>query len=1009
MRKQLIILCLLLVSFYTHAQITVKGVVTSATDSEPMIGATVQVKGTYNGTMTGLDGEYELNNVASDGVLIFSTIGYETVEVNISGRNTINVVMEESTELLDELVVVGYGVVRKSDLTSSISTVKGDEITEVITGNAMDALQGKVNGVQITSGGGPGTTPKVLIRGVTTVNGTDPLYVVDGMPVGNNINFLNNNDIESMEVLKDASAAAIYGTRGSNGVILITTKKGSAGKPRFNFSAGTGFQTLSDPGMAGASEYEQVFKTRYTNDGRTPVWNGKDGYTDAEGTDWWNETVNKTAMVQNYQFSVAGGNDKLVYNLSLGYFRNNSQYDVGYWDKINTRLNTEYTFNRIVKLGFNLAPRVESWDNTPNLFSAAMSMDPTTPIYRPEEEWSENIYNNYARSYNNQEWNPRASLARANAHSRLYGMLLNPYLEISPIEGLTLRTQYGVNAQFRRSDSFTPEFFIDALEKSDLSVASRSMNEWFDYNWTNTANYMFTVGEQHHLNTMAGFTAEKFANYWLNGSSEDVPNNSDNLQEVSAGTQNQKASGNTGYNTLVSYLGRVMYNFDYRYYLTASVRVDGSSRFPTGNKYATFPSVSAAWRVSNESFMLDQDLIDNMKIRLGWGRVGNQSIANSAYISTIGSSDYVFGNTPTRVPGTTITSVGNSNLRWETVEDYNFGIDLTILDNRLDVIFDLYQKKSHDMLYRKQNVFVTGYPDWNGQVWMNIGSMKASGWELGLNWRDKVGELGYQVGLNLSQVRNEAIKFSGDGPILTGGFNGDQIIRNEDGGLISRFHGYLADGIFQNWEEVNAHTDEHGRLIQRDARPGDIRFTDRNYDGVLDENDKTWIGNPYPDLMLGSNIGLNYRNWDFSANLYGTFGNDIYNKTKGLYSGVSGQNVYAGTLAKAWSGEGTSTDIPRLSANDTNQNYTRVSSFYVEDGSYLRVKLMQLGYTLPKKFVGGMDLRLSLSAQNPFTITGYSGMDPERPLLDGSVIETGIDGIAYPNPRTFLFGIDFKF
>ncbi len=313
------------------------------------------------------------------------------------------------------------------------------------------------------------------------------------------------------------------------------------------------------------------------------------------------------------------------------------------------------------------------------------------------------------------------------------------------------------------------------------------------------------------------------------------------------------------------------------------------------------------------------------------------------------------------------------------------------------------------MLYRKQNVFVTGYPDWNGQVWMNIGSMKASGWELGLNWRDKVGDLGYQVGLNLSQVRNEAIKFSGDGPILTGGFNGDQIIRNEDGGLISRFHGYLADGIFQNWEEVNAHTDEHGRLIQRDARPGDIRFTDRNYDGVLDENDKTWIGNPYPDLMLGSNIGLNYRNWDFSANLYGTFGNDIYNKTKGLYSGVSGQNVYAGTLAKAWSGEGTSTDIPRLSANDTNQNYTRVSSFYVEDGSYLRVKLMQLGYTLPKKLVGGMDLRLSLSAQNPFTITGYSGMDPERPLLDGSVIETGIDGIAYPNPRTFLFGIDFKF
>lgn len=1002
-------MCLLLLSLYAHAQITVKGVVTSATDNEPMAGTTVLIKGTYTGTMTGVDGDYELNNVANDAVLVFSTIGYETLEVAVDNRTTINVSMNESVEMLDELVVVGYGVVRRSDLTSSIATVKGEEITEVITGNAMDALQGKVNGVQIISGGGPGATPKVLIRGVTTVNGSDPLYVVDGMPVGNNINFLNNSDIESMEVLKDASAAAIYGTRGSNGVILITTKKGQSGKPRFHFSAGLGTQTISDPGMAGAAEYEQVFKTRYTNDGRTPVWNGKDGYTDAEGTDWWNETVNRTALVQNYQFSVSGGSEKLIYNLSMGYFRNNSQYDVGYWDKINTRLNTEYTFNKVVKVGFSVAPRVESWDNTPNLFSAAMSMDPTTPIYRPESEWSENSYNNFARSHNNQEWNPRGSLARANAHSRSYGVLMNPYLQLTPLEGLTLRTQFGANAQFRRSDSFTPAFFIDALEKSDLSNVSRSMNEWFDYNWTNTASYLITLGEKHHLNTMAGFTAERFSNYWLNGSSEDIPNNSENLQEVSAGTQNQKASGNTSYNTLVSYLGRVMYHYDSRYYLTASIRMDGSSKFPAGNKYAIFPSVSGAWRVSGEPFMKDQELINDLKVRLGWGRVGNQSIDNAAYISTIGASDYVFGSTQNRVAGTTITSVGNSNLKWETVEDYNLGLDMSLLDSRLGLTFDIFQKKSHDMLYRKQNVFVTGYPDWNGQVWMNIGSMKASGWELGLNWRDKVGDFGYDIALNLSHVRNEAIKFSGDGPILTGGFNGDQIIRNEDGGLISRFHGYLADGIFQNWEEVYAHTDEHGTLIQRDARPGDIRFTDRNNNGVLNEEDKAWIGNPYPDLTVGSNIGLNYKNWDITANLYGTFGNDIYNKTKSLYSGVSGQNVYAGTLSKAWQGEGTSNTIPRLSANDTNQNYTRVSSFYVEDGSYLRVKMLQLGYLLPKKLTRGMELRLSLSAQNPFTITNYSGMDPERPQLDGSVIETGIDGIAYPNPRTFLFGIDFKF
>ena len=371
----------------------------------------------------------------------------------------------------------------------------------------------------------------------------------------------------------------------------------------------------------------------------------------------------------------------------------------------------------------------------------------------------------------------------------------------------------------------------------------------------------------------------------------------------------------------------------------------------------------------------------------------------------------MFGSNADRVSGTSVSSVGNNTLKWETVEDWNVGVDMSFLDSRLDATFDIYQKKSTDMLYKKQNIYAVGYPDWNSQVWMNIGSMKANGWELSLNWRDKVGEFSYNAGINLSSVKNKAIKFSGDGAVLTGAFNQDQIIRNEDGGEISRFYGYVADGLFQNWDEVYAHTDEHGTLIQANAQPGDIRFKDMNHDGILDENDKTWIGNPYPDLLLGFNIGFNYKNFDFAANFYGTFGNDIYNTTKELYAGTSGSNVYAGTLGKVWSGEGSSNDIPRLSVNDTNLNYTRVSSFYVEDGSYMRCKLLQLGYTIPKHLLKGMDLRVSFSAQNPFTITGYSGMDPERPQIgkDGSVIETGIDNIAYPNPRTFLFGIDFKF
>ena len=487
------------------------------------------------------------------------------------------------------------------------------------------------------------------------------------------------------------------------------------------------------------------------------------------------------------------------------------------------------------------------------------------------------------------------------------------------------------------------------------------------------------------------------------------------MQEVNAGDPlTAEGFGSTSYNTLVSFLGRVMYNYDNRYYISASLRADGSSRFPKGNKYALFPAVSASWRITAEEFMQDQEIFSDLKLRGGWGRVGNQNIDNSATLTLLDQTQYVYGNTLSN--GYFISTVGNNNLKWETVEDWNVGIDMSLLQSRLGVTFEYFQKKSTDMLYQKQNIYAIGYPNWNSTVWMNIGSMKASGWELGLSWRDQIGkDFSYDIGVNLSAVRNKAIKFSGDGPVTAGGFNSDSIIRNEDGGLISRFYGYVADGLFQNWEEVYAHTDEHGTLIQPNAQPGDIRFKDLNYDGVLDANDKTFIGNPYPDLMMGINLSMRYKRIDFAANFYGTFGNDIFNVTKGLYSGSNGQNVWAGTLNEAWHGEGTSNDIPRLSYSDLNLNYNRVSSFYVEDGSYMRCKLLQIGYTLPEKWVGGSQLRISFSAQNPFTITGYSGMDPERPMADGttdssgSAINTGIDNTAYPNPRTFLFGIDFKF
>ena len=778
---------------------------------------------------------------------------------------------------------------------------------------------------------------------------------------------------------------------------------------RRKYRSSVGFQNIAKPKVAGPAEYKEVYNARYTNDGSVSNWNDTGATTNPGGTDWWDTVVNKTAMVQNYALSVSGGTDKLVYNFSLGYYRNDSQFDYGYWDKINIRLNTEYTFNKYVKMGVDIAPRMESWDGTPNQFGSAMSMDPTTPVYRPKEEWDDNEYNRYQRSYNNETWNPVASIARSNANSREMGALINAYLQVNPIQKLTLRTQFGTNARFRRSDSFTPEFRLHEQEQQQLNEVSRQSQEWFDWNWTNTITYADTFAEKHNFNAMAGFTAERYAWYNTKALRRDLPSNDDIMQEVDAGNpDNVSAEGTTTFNTMVSFLGRVMYNYANKYYITASLRADGSSRFPAGNKYALFPSASASWRITSEEFMEDQEIFSDLKLRGGWGRVGNQNIANDATLTLLGQSQYYFNDVLAN--GYFISTVGNTNLKWETVEDWNVGVDMAFLENRLGVTFEYFQKKSKDMLYQKQNVLALGYDQWNSQIWMNIGSMNAKGWELGIDWHDQIGkDFTYNVGLNLSSVRNKAIRFSGDGAVYTGGFHGDQIISNIDNALISRFYGYVADGLFQNWEEVYAHTNEHGTLVQPNAQPGDIRFKDLNHDGNLDANDKTWIGNPYPDLMLGFNLGFTYKNIDFAANFYGTIGNDIYNKTKEMYSGTAGQNVWAGTFDKAWHGEGTSNDIPRLSYGDYNQNYSRVSSFYVEDGSYVRCKLLQIGYTFPKSLVGDTGLRISFSAQNPFTITSYSGMDPERPAMDGSVIETGIDNTSYPNPRTFLFGIDLKF
>ncbi|SDL74010.1 SusC/RagA family TonB-linked outer membrane protein [Segatella bryantii] len=1010
MKRYILFLFISLLTFSLHAQnIDVTGTVIGESDQEPIIGAYVKVKGSTTGAVTDLNGTYMLKGVSGKATLVISCVGYATQEIPVKDRHTLNITLKDEASDLNEVVVIGYGAVKKGDLTSSISAIKGDKLEHMSTGNVMNALQGQVNGVQISNAGGPGASPRVIIRGISTINGSDPLYVVDGMPVGTNINFLNQNDIESMQVLKDASASAIYGTRGSNGVILITTKKGAAGKTKFNASATWGFQTLSKPDIAGADEYRQVFNTRYTNDGHTSIFNetSDDGRSSLGNTDWWDETMRDVALQQNYNFGFSGGNDKYIYSASIGYYRQDSQYKTGNWQKLSARFSMEYNFNKMVKAGIDFTPRYENWDDTPSLLGAIMAMDPTTPVMNDEDKWVSNPYSNYARSHNNQEWNPVASMNRLDSGADEYALLATPFVQISPIKGLTFRTQFGVNARFRMTNSFVPEFFIDNLEQQNPSTVSSSHENWIDWNWTNTLSYMKTFNKKHNLNVMAGYTVERFQDYQLYGSRDDVPSSIEEMRYINAGTTNQQVSGVASYNSLVSYLGRLMYNYDERYYLTASVRVDGSSKFPSGSKYATFPSVSGAWRISGENFMKNQKVFDDLKLRLGWGKVGNQNISNDAYISSVGTTRYVFGTDATTTVGTAVNRIGNTQVRWETVEDFNIGVDMAFLKNRLKVTADWYTKKSHDMLMQKENLLVLGLPAWNGRMWENIGSMKATGWELGFNWQDQIKDFTYGASLNLSSVRNKAVNLNGN-YIYTGSHNGDYIIRNEEGLPISQFYGYVVDGLFQNQTEVTSYTNEYGEAMQPNAQPGDFRYKDINLDGKIDENDKTYIGNPFPDLMVGFNLNAAYKGFDFQAQFYGTFGNDIYNLNKERYFGVNGSNVLAGTLNAAWHGEGTSYDIPRLSVDDPNGNYTKPSSYFVESGSYFRCKLLQIGYTLPKSIMGNVQLRVSLSAQNLFTITGYSGMDPETASM-GSATEAGIDWTGYPNPRTILLGLNLNF
>lgn len=998
-----------LCSATTFAQITVKGTVKDK-GSMPVPGANIAVKGTGTTTSTDFDGKYSIVIPSKDAELQFSFIGFTTKTITVGDRTVVDVVLEQAGQALDEVVVVGYATVKKRDVTSSIASVKGKELQTMTVGNATESLQGKVSGVQVTGAGGPGAQPRVLIRGISTLNlSTDPLYVVDGIPMGTSINFLSNNEIESMDVLKDASASAIYGSRASNGVILITTKRGKAGKAKFNIDLSNGFQMMNNPyHMADAESYANIMNKANTNSGYPEYLPNAEQYR-GKTTDWWGAGINEASLVSSASIGVTGGSEKNTYAASLNYYKTDSFYGVGGWERITARITNDLKFSDKVSMGITLNPRYETW-GSPNNWADFDKIDPITPIYKPADQLNgtENEYSIYARSPS-YVWNPVAAVARYDDYTDLFNLNTNAYLQYEPIKGLVFRTQGSIEVGDKVWSRFRPDFIIDAAhEKEEINKVERKATTNVDWTWQTTATYSKTFAEKHNTSLMVGATMEEYNGTDVWGYGEGVPNNSDAMRELKAATKNPDSDGNSWSNSLQSFISRLSYNYDSKYYLTGTFRRDGSSKFMANNKWANFPSVSGSWRISNESFMEDtKSVVNNLSLRAGWGRVGNQNLPEAVYQSNIGQGYYPIGNdiADTSFP----SSMANKDIKWETVEDVNFGLDFGLLKNKISGSLEYYQKTTKDMLFLKQFPTYSGFPS-NATIWTNVGSMRSNGIDLLLSYKDKKGDFSYGADVTFTTVNVDMISLSADGEKLYGSNSRTLTVEGDEPGY---FYGYVADGLFQNQTQLNSHTDEHGNKLQPYAQVGDIRFKDVNGDGKLDDKDRTKLGSPWADYTMGLNLNFAYKNFDLIANFYASIGNESVNQNiSDLYNGASLTNKVAGLDEMAWHGEGTSNYVPRLSKNDNNENFTKFSSFYVEDGSYMRMKNIQLGYTLLNQF--GLDkLRLSLSGQNLWTVTNYTGVDPEvgggDPDKGDGVKGSGFGGWNYPVLPTILIGLNVAF
>jgi len=1051
MKKLLSVLFLLsftLAAVYAQ-NIQIKGTVVSGTDNEPLPGVNVVVKGnTSTGTITDFNGTFTLSAPA-DAILSISYIGFKSQEIAVKGHKDIKIVLQEDSETLDEVVVVGYGVQKKSVVTASIAKVSADDLASTAPVRMDNALKGLASGVTVTSSSGqPGAAAQIRVRGVGTIrteNGAaDPLYIVDGMPLEGGLDYLNPNDIASIEVLKDAASGAVYGARAANGVILVTTKTGKIGKTKVTYDFSYGWQSAwKKRDVLNASEYALMINEGAINAGIAPKFS--DPYSYGQGTNWQDEVFNNNAPMMNHQVSVSGASEKVNYLFSLGFYTQDGivggNFDRSNYERLTLRSNTQYTlfdeskernwlnslkvtsnlsYARIKSTNFDdnstwgtplgsalaLSPILNVYDETEEAIKAQFDKYGTTaeytPVYDPRNGKLFSIPGEFGEMSN-----PIAKLSLPGDKHWSHKFVANFSAELQLWDNLKFKTSYGADLSFWGYDGYRPLYYLRSGESSTQSSAYSRKEDGTVWQLENVLMYDKSI-DKHSFSVLLGQSAKKSSGSYLYGSRNNITNYSRPYIDASTGlaaNADRDAAGAPSVDaTLASIFARASYNYDERYMLQVTVRRDGSSRFGPNNHYAVFPSFSLGWNLTNEKFMNKRpNWLTTTKIRLSWGKNGNENIGNFKYtVLTSPGNNAIFGSSENVINGVKASGLANPDLKWEESEQLDFGLDFGFFNNALTFTADYYKKKTNGMLMEMNIPFYVGEAKPIG----NVGKMENSGIELEAAYKFRVSDWNFRVSANASYLKNKLIEYGNEsGWENLDSFQGTgDISRAENGKPFPFFYGYKTAGIFQNTDEVKAYKNDKGELLQPTAVSGDVRFVDVDGNGIIDANDRTDIGKGMPDWTFGFNLGVSWKNFDLNMMWQGTAGNDIYDATR--RTDIATSNLPSWMLNR-WTGEGTSNRIPRFVQGD-NVNW-QSSDLYVYDGSYLRLKNIQLGYTLPaaltqKVFISS--LRFYVAAENLFTFTKYHGFDPE---ISSGGTSLGIDYGVYPQARVWTIGASLSF